>query len=202
MQSLDAYNIVDLSFAAVVIVLLILGAWKGFLRTLTALAGVVLGAALAFRYYPSVQPYLSKISSLDPSISMILSMAVIFVGVQIVFTIVRIIIDALLKVTRLSWLDRSLGAAMGFAAGFVIIAGAAQVLLVGVPDWPPVKTSKLIGPVERIAIRAVSYAPQSAKDQMQQLTTKLKGITDTVPASGRTPAASLSKPPAPSVTDR
>ncbi len=175
MPLMDSYNLVDMFILGTLLVSFILGIWKGFVRSLTALASLVLGVLLAFKYYPAVVVYLDKISKLDPQISMILAMVVVFIGVQIVFLIIRRILDFLLDLTRLSWLDRILGAVMGVVAGLVIVAAGAQVLLVGVPDWPVVKASKLIPPVDRLTAKGLTYAPKSARDQWQSFISKWKG---------------------------
>jgi membrane protein required for colicin V production len=175
MQLIDSYNLIDMIIMGTLLISLILGIWKGFVRSLTALASLVLGVLLALKYYPSVVHYLDKISKLDPQISMILAMILIFIFVQIVFLIIRRILDFLLDLTRLTWLDRILGAVMGTVAGLIIVAAGVQILLVGVPDWPIVKTSKLVIPIDRLTAKALVYAPKDARDQWQAFISKWKG---------------------------
>jgi membrane protein required for colicin V production len=175
MQLIDNYNLVDILIMGTLLISLILGIWKGFARSLTALASLVLGVLLALKYYPSVVQYLDKISKLDPQISMILAMVIIFILVQIVFLIIRRILDFLLDLTRLTWLDRILGAVMGTVAGLVIVAAGVQVLLMVVPDWPVVKTSKGVILIDRLTSQALPYAPKDARDQWETFKSKLKG---------------------------
>jgi membrane protein required for colicin V production len=144
------------------------------LQSLTALAGVIVGTLAAAKYYPSVQVYLTKISSLDPHISMILSMLIIFVGIQIAFAILRRILRAILDFTRLSWLDRTLGAGMGVLAGLLISAVTVQAVLIGLPEWPMVKESKLLSPVNQLTSKALDYVPQQTRDAIQAFITKWK----------------------------
>jgi membrane protein required for colicin V production len=175
MELMETYNLIDLCVVGTILITLILGIWKGFVRSLTGLAGVILGVVLAAQYHKVVAPYLAKISSLDSHISMILSMIIVFVVVQVAFVVIRRILDKLLDVTKLSWLDRVFGAAMGVAAGFLVVASAVQGLLIGVPEWPLVKTSKLVGPVDRLTDKAIAYAPPAAKAQWQAFVSKWKG---------------------------
>jgi membrane protein required for colicin V production len=175
MQLIDSYNLVDMFIMGTLLISLILGIWKGFVRSLTALASLVLGVLLALKYYPSVVQYLDKISKLDPQISMIIAMVIIFILVQIIFLIIRRVLDFLLDLTRLTWLDRILGAIMGIVAGLIIVAAGVQVLLIGVPDWPIVKTSKLVIPIDRLTAKALLYAPKDARDQWQAFISKWKG---------------------------
>jgi membrane protein required for colicin V production len=175
MQLIDSYNLVDMFIMGTLLISLILGIWKGFVRSLTALASLVLGVLLALKYYPSVVQYLDKISKLDPQISMIIAMVIIFILVQIIFLIIRRVLDFLLDLTRLTWLDRILGAIMGIVAGLIIVAAGVQILLIGVPDWPIVKTSKLVIPIDRLTAKALLYAPKDARDQWQAFISKWKG---------------------------
>ncbi len=45
MQLIDNYNLVDILIMGTLLVSLILGIWKGFVRSLTALASLVFGSA-------------------------------------------------------------------------------------------------------------------------------------------------------------
>lgn len=175
MQSFEVYNIVDIFIVATLLITLVLGLWKGFVRSLTALASLVIGVVAAAKYYPAVEPYLARISSLDPQISMILSMVVIFVAVQAVFVLIRRILAALIDVTRLGWLDRSFGAVVGIASGFLVVAGAIQIMLFAFPEWPVMKESKLVRPVDELARMAANHAPTGAKEQILSFIERLKG---------------------------
>jgi membrane protein required for colicin V production len=174
MQIDGAYNLVDILIVATLSIGFILGIWKGFVRSLTALASLVLGIGLAVRYHSLVEPYLARISALEPHISMILAMVIIFFAVQVVFVVIRRILDALVDVTRLGWLDRVLGAAMGVAAGFLMVAALVQGLLIGVPDWELVKKSKLVQPVDDLTQKAVQYVPEEARKAFDESVAKWK----------------------------
>lgn len=174
MESIQGYNLIDITIAAVILVAVILGLWKGFIRTLTALASLVFGVVLAFRYYPKMEPYLGKISSLDPQVSMVLSMVVVFLIVQVVFVIIRFILNALVDLTRLSWLDRVFGAAMGLVGGSLIVAVVVQVMLTGMPEWPVVKQSKLIGPASELTKKSMEYVPKEWRNQLDATLSKWK----------------------------
>lgn len=175
MESIEAYNLIDLFILATLLVTLILGLWKGFMRSLTAVAGLVVGVIGALRYHTVVEPYLGKISALDPHISMILSMIIVFIAVQALFVLIRKLLTALIDVTRLSWLDRILGGILGLLAGFLIVATVVQVVLIAVPEWSLVKASRLVKPVNELTGKAMAYAPKQARDYVQSIVAKWKG---------------------------
>lgn len=193
MNYLESYNLIDLFILGTVALTIILGFWRGFIRTLSAVAGLTIGVVGALKYHHVVQPYLSKVSSLDPQICAILSMIIIFIAVQAIFVLIRRILDALLDLTRLSWVDRILGAGMGACAGFFCAAAVVQILIVAVPEWSAVGASRLIRPVERLTDQAMAYAPEQVKIQIQSLVNKLKGTQDAYPQAVRQRKAPVDK---------
>lgn len=178
MEQLEQYNLVDIVILSCVCAAVILGFWRGFARTLTTVAAVTIGLVVAGKYYPAVEPYLSKISSLDPYISAILSMVIIFIAIQAIFVLIRKGLEALLDFTRLSWLDRIFGACMGAVAGFFVVAATAHILLAAVPEWSAVNSSKLLRPVERLTGMAMNYVPGRILSQFNTLTARWKGALD------------------------
>lgn len=173
---------------------IVLGFWRGFVRTLSAVAGLTLGVIGAANYHSAVQPYLNKISSLDPQICAILSMIIIFVAVQAIFVVIRKLLDALLDLTHLSWVDRILGAGMGAVAGFCIAAASVQALIIAVPEWSAVGTSRLIHPVEKLTTQAMAYAPYTVTNQLQSVIARLKGTQDAHPQATRQHKGTVEKP--------
>jgi membrane protein required for colicin V production len=192
---LQGYNLIDLFIAAVLCVGLTLGLWKGFFRSLLGVLGLVAGVFFAVRYYGVVQSYLARVSSLDPLISTILSMVLIFVCVQVVFLIIRRIMKALIDLTKLGWVDRIFGACLGLAAGFCVVAGGVQVMLAGFPDVPLLKESKLIEPVDRLARRVMGVMPSGTKARLDAMIGKFKQFYETSPSSSPTKGSGSPKEP-------
>jgi membrane protein required for colicin V production len=173
-MAIDMYNPIDIIILAIVSMGFILGIWKGFVRSLTALASLAFGVVLAVKYYPTVEPYLGKVSSLEPHLAMAISMILIFIAVQVVFVLIRRVLAAIVDVTNLSWLDRVLGALMGVFSASLVVAAGVQVILVGMPESKVVKESRLVKPVDQLAKRGVEYLPPSSKKQLQSLAQKWK----------------------------
>ncbi len=68
----------------------------------------------------------------------------------------------------------------------------------GIPEWPLVKTSKLIVPLDRLTEKAMTHAPQRAKDQWVSFVTKWKGTQDHLPSyTSRQSASSTTAPATP-----
>jgi membrane protein required for colicin V production len=171
---MDAYNLIDLFIVVTLGIGFIIGLWKGFIRSLTATAGLLVGVVLATRYYQVVEPYLGKVSSLDPHVAMALSMILVFVGVQVVFVAVRRLLEALLDLTRLTWFDRLVGAALGLVAGTVTVVGGVQMILHLMPEWPELRTSRLMVPITELTNDALKRAPKPVHDWMETMTQSWK----------------------------
>ncbi|MEW6351591.1 MAG: CvpA family protein [Thermodesulfobacteriota bacterium] len=173
---MESYNLIDLCIIGTLGVGFVIGLWKGFIRSLTATAGLVVGGIVAMRYYQVVEPYLGKVSSLDPHVAMVLSMIAMFIGVQVVFVLVRRVLEALIDVTRLGWFDRLVGAGLGVAAGTLLVAGAVQVVWHLVPEWTEIRSSRLMEPVSELTGNALKHAPKEVQTWMDTVNQKWKGI--------------------------
>jgi membrane protein required for colicin V production len=173
-MAFDMYNPIDIIILAIISVGFILGIWKGFVRSLTALASLAFGVVLAIKYYPQVEPHLGKISSLEPHLAMAISMILIFIAVQVVFVLIRRVLAAIVDVTNLSWLDRVLGALMGVFSASLVVAAIVQAVLIGMPESKMVKESKLIQPANEFTKRGIRYLPASSRKQLEKLAEKWK----------------------------
>ncbi len=171
---MESYNTIDVFVLITIGLGFVIGLWKGFIRSLTATAGLLAGVVLAARYYPVVDPYLGRVSSLDPHVAMVLSMIAIFIGVQVVFVVIRRLLEALLDLTRLTWFDRLVGAALGLVAGAVTVVGGVQVMLYLVPEWPDIRTSRLLVPVTELTNDVLKYAPGQVRDAVDTVNQKWK----------------------------
>ncbi|MFA6222079.1 MAG: CvpA family protein [Desulfomonilaceae bacterium] len=169
MSFLEASNPIDIFILATVLITFILGFWKGFVRSLTALTGLAVGVWAATAYYPLVQYQLTKISSLNPQISVIISMVLVFVLTQVVFVVIRRVLEAILDFTRLGWLDRILGSAMGVVTGLLIAAASVQIALIAAPEWKAVKSSVLAMPIEGMTYKLLAYVPQETRNQVNAM---------------------------------
>lgn len=193
MEQFENYNLIDVLVVFIMAVALLVGLWKGFVRTLTAVAGVVIGILASTRYHLVVEPYLSRVSSLDPYICTILSMIILFILVQAAFVLIRKALDIIIDFTRLGWLDRILGAGVGILAGLLFVACIAQFLVLAVPEWPAIRKSKLIAPIEQISRLVTSRVPEKIKIPFRVLTEKWKGTFDIKLPSGSAKSEQVTK---------
>jgi uncharacterized membrane protein required for colicin V production len=109
---------------------------------------------------------------------MIISMALVFILAQVVFVILRRVLEAVLDFTRLGWLDRIMGAAMGVVTGFGISAAFVQIILVAAPEWQAVRSSVLAIPLESATYKLLAYVPSETRSQMDNMMSKWRTQQD------------------------
>jgi membrane protein required for colicin V production len=201
MSFIEAGNPIDIFILVTILITFILGFWKGFVRSLTALTGLAVGVWAATNYYPLVQSQLTKISSLNPQISIIISMVLVFVLAQVFFVVIRRALEAILDFTRLGWLDRILGAGMGVATGFLIAAASVQAVLISAPEWQAVKSSVLAVPIEGMTYKLLAYVPQETRNQVNALISKWRSPQEGVQPAPPRLGAQVTRPDRPSVSE-
>jgi membrane protein required for colicin V production len=127
-------NRFDVLLMAMVVVLLILGAWKGFVRLLLGTTGMVAGVFLALRFEARLAPLFLRWVTTQELIARLLAFVSIVVGVSIACVIIAFLVRQMLKVTTLGWLDRVLGATAGLACALLFMGTIAVFLTAGFPD--------------------------------------------------------------------
>lgn len=119
-------NWIDWVFLAVVLVSVLAGVVKGLIRTVFSLAGVIVGFVAASREAGGVALVCENWMSHDAA--QVCGFVIVFLGVVIVFGLAAWLLRKILKGLSLSWLDRLLGAAIGFARAALFLGVAALVL--------------------------------------------------------------------------
>jgi len=98
-------NFFDIIVIVILGYCLIRGVFRGFIKELSSIIGVLGGFYAAFTYYMVVAKPLSKWIANSGYLN-ILSFLIIFCGVFIMISILGVIINYLLKIVFLGWLDR------------------------------------------------------------------------------------------------
>jgi membrane protein required for colicin V production len=146
---------------------------RGFVREVLGV-GAWIGAALAaIKFYPLVLP---EVSSVLPMKNLVVyaSMAVVFIVVLIVLSVISALIGGLVRDSPLSGLDRSLGLVFGVVRGGLIICLAYIALSVGVAttEWPaPVVKARFLPIAYQGATELVSLLPKAYQPKVSPLPT-------------------------------
>ncbi len=164
-------------FDIIVIVILgyclIRGIFRGLVKELSSIIGVFGGYYAAYTYYPVLAKPLSKWIA-NAGYLNLLSFLIIFCGVFIIISILGIIINYLLKIVFLGWLDRVSGAMFGAMKGILIVSVLLIALTAFLPKGTPVIKDSLLSP--HVTLVSEKMAKVISKDMKHDFSTKIATI--------------------------
>lgn len=124
-------NWIDIVIIVLLVVPTLIGLKMGLVKSILPLGGIMLGVILAGHYYdPLSESIFSWLES--SSQSKLLAFIIIFVGVMISTAILASLLDKLLSLFLLGWVNHLGGAFFGLAIGSIVSA----TLLAGVTLFP------------------------------------------------------------------
>ena len=138
-------NLLDFVIILTMAFLVVRGVFRGFLRELGSIVGVILGIWLASVYEPQVTGYLKNyVPSAHALVLQLLSFASIFIVVLISCNLMAWGLKLLFQKALLGWADRSLGGALAVLKGIIITYLFIVLLTFFIPGKAPlIATSKL-----------------------------------------------------------
>jgi membrane protein required for colicin V production len=96
------------------------GLFRGLVKEVSSIIGVLGGFYAAYSYYPMMAKLLSGIID-EKSYLNILSFLIIFCSILIIISILGVVIKYLLNVAFLGWIDRICGLGFGLIKGLLIV---------------------------------------------------------------------------------
>lgn len=143
---------IDYILIAIVVISMLFGAVRGFLRESVALLGWLIGLWLAWRYAPELQPYLGGTLE-GTELQVWVARLILLLGAVLAAWLVGGLLGYLVQRSGLTLgLDRILGGVFGLVRGAVIVGFAVMLAdaarMNGEPWW---KSSKLIPVGEEMA---------------------------------------------------
>ena len=124
---------------------LVRGLFRGLVKEVSSIIGVLGGFYAAYSYYTRVAKWLSHFIS-DTAYLNILSFLLIFCCVLIFINVLGIIIKYLLNVAFLGWVDRIFGIVFGFTKGILIVSVILIILTAFLPKGAPIIQNSLLAP--------------------------------------------------------
>jgi len=100
---------------------LVRGVFRGLVKEVSSIVGVLGGFYAAFTYYTMLAKLLSGLIK-EPAYLNILSFLIIFCSVLIIVGVLGIIIKYLLNIAFLGWIDRIGGVGFGLVKGVLIVS--------------------------------------------------------------------------------
>jgi membrane protein required for colicin V production len=138
---------------------LVLGLWRGVVSELIALAAWVLAFMAALEFGSQAGAALFTAIA-DPAIRALAGCALVFVGVLVAMSLVRLAVRSMVKALGLSLSDRLLGMFFGLARGvLVVLVLVAAGGLTSAPQQPWWKQAVLAQPLETAVLVARPWLP-------------------------------------------
>jgi len=164
----SAMNALDIFILIVVAYCLIRGIFRGLIKEVSAIIGVVAGFWGAYSYYPQVARLLSGWVA-NPAYLNILSFLLIFCAALVVVSILGVVIKYLLRIAFLGWADRICGGLFGFLKGVLISAVVLMTLTAFLPKGAPlVRDSSLSPHVTAISATMARITPRELKVEFRE----------------------------------
>lgn len=126
----------DWVLAAVLAASTIAGLMTGFARVVVGLAAGIFAVLLGFWFYRMPAVWFAEYFE-SKAAAAVLGFLAVFLTVMLLGGILGRLMSAIFKWVGLSWLDRLLGGALGFARGFVAVAGIVAVMTAFAPTPAP-----------------------------------------------------------------
>lgn len=139
MNPFDIFIIIIISYS------IIRGLFRGLVKEVSSIIGVLGGFYAAYSYYPMVAKLLSGIIK-EPSYLSILSFLIIFCGILIIISILGVVIKYLLNVAFLGWIDRICGVGFGFIKGVLIVTVIFIILTTFLSKGTPLIKKSILAP--------------------------------------------------------
>ena len=139
-------NLLDVVIIACMVFLIVRGIFRGFVREVGSLAGVILGIWLASLYQPQMTDFLKPFLPSEKFLPLI-SFALIFLVVLILCNVVGWLLKMLFKKVFLGWADRTLGAVLAVLKGVIITYIAIVLLTFAVPSKSNIIADSKLAPI-------------------------------------------------------
>jgi membrane protein required for colicin V production len=163
------------------------GLFRGLIKEVSSIVGVLAGFYAAYTYYPLMGSFLKRWIS-DPSYLNILGFLIIFCLVLIIVSILGVIIKYLMKIAFLGWVDRICGVGFGAIKGVLIVSVILMMLTAFLPkDTPLLRGSRLAPQIMMVAENMAKVVPGEMKRQFYLKLESLKKNWKIKPIAPRVP---------------
>jgi len=114
-------NLLDFVLASVIGYCLVRGIFRGLIKEVSSIIGVLGGFYAAYSYYPLMARALSRWIS-NTGYANIIGCLILFVGVYLAISLLGVLIKYLMNIVFLGWTDRICGLVFGTLKGLLIVS--------------------------------------------------------------------------------
>ncbi len=163
-------NLLDIIIMSTMVFLILKGIFRGFIREIISLAGIILGIWLANHFQPQMTDYL-KAYLPSTSFLPVISFAVIFTSILLLCNLLGWLLKLFFKKALLGWVDRTLGAGLAILKGVIITSLAIVLLTFFLPAKTPLIANSRLAPM--ISSSCESIINLISPDYYQELKRKI-----------------------------
>ena len=166
-------NSFDILISTILAYGLIRGIFRGLVREISSIVGVLGGFYAAYTYYPHVAKLFAPWIS-NPAYLNILSYLAIFSLVVMIVGILAVVIKYLLNIAYLGWVDRVCGALFGLLKGGLVVCVMFIVLTAFLPTGAALIKNAALSP--HVAMVSEVMAKVISKDMKENFILKIKDL--------------------------
>lgn len=167
-------NPFDMIAVAILAFCVIRGIFRGLIKEVSSIVGVLAGFYAAYTYYGNLADLLAGWIS-NESYLHILSFLILFCLVFFVVSIIGVVIKYVLNIAFMGWFDRTCGAAFGLVKGILIVSMLFIIFTAFLPQGAPlVKNSVLAPRVNQISEKMIKVVPKDMKNEFSAKVEELK----------------------------
>ena len=115
-------NGIDIAILVILCGFLLKGLLRGLLKEVCSLAGLFVGAFLAFRYHGPLAEALLKQVDLPAEIAVAITFTVLFLATMIFFMVLGFLLSRIVKLLFLGGFNRLIGGFFGLSQGVLLLA--------------------------------------------------------------------------------
>jgi len=167
MNPFDMLIIVVLAFCV------IRGVFRGLIKELSSIIGVLAGFYAAYSYYASIAALLSRWMT-NPAYVNIIGFLILFCVVFFTVSVIGVVIKYLLNIAFMGWFDRVCGAGFGLIKGVLIVAVLFILFTAFLPKGAAFVKDSVLAP--HVAVIAEKMAKIVSKDMKKQFNSKIQEL--------------------------
>ena len=166
-------NLFDMVAIVIVAFCVIRGMFRGLIKEISSVIGVLAGFYAAYTYYILPAGLLSRWIS-DPAHVNIFSFLLIFCLVFLVISMLGVVIKYVLNIAFLGWFDRTCGVGFGLLKGILLVSVLLIIFTAFLPKGAPLVKDSVLAP--HISLVSEKMARVVSKDMKQQFAEKIEEL--------------------------
>ncbi|UCH23737.1 MAG: CvpA family protein [Deltaproteobacteria bacterium] len=166
-------NPFDMAIIVIVSFCVIRGIFRGLIKELSSVIGVLAGFYAAYSYYDGIAGFFSRWITSESFLN-ITSFLIIFCTVFFIVSIVGVVIKYVLNIAFMGWFDRICGAGFGLFKGVLIVSVLLIIFTAFLPKGDPIVRNSVLAP--HVALVSEKMAKVVSKDLKRQFSSNIMDL--------------------------